>query len=89
MSTTPASAAPLPLEYGLRFHFAGGNVWERGDPYRFLPTIGELDASARERNVLVVSGANSVVNILRQGATGTFTVQNVISQPTSCATPCL
>jgi hypothetical protein len=35
-----------------------------------------------------ISGANSVVNVLRQGALGTFTVQNVISQPTSCTTPC-
>ncbi|HMJ13587.1 MAG TPA: 1,4-alpha-glucan branching protein GlgB [Polyangiaceae bacterium] len=33
----------LPLDYTLRFHFAGGATWERDDPYRFLPTIGELD----------------------------------------------
>ncbi len=32
-----------PLAYGLRFHFEGGHVWERDDPYRFLPTLGELD----------------------------------------------
>jgi 1,4-alpha-glucan branching enzyme len=32
-----------PLEYRLRFHFADGADWERDDPYRFLPTIGELD----------------------------------------------
>ena len=35
--------ATLPLRYRLRFHFAGGATWERGDPYRFLPTIGDVD----------------------------------------------
>ncbi|MFN2432450.1 MAG: alpha-amylase family glycosyl hydrolase, partial [Gemmatimonadota bacterium] len=35
--------ACLPLRYRLRLHFADGNVWEREDPYRFLPTVGELD----------------------------------------------
>jgi 1,4-alpha-glucan branching enzyme len=29
--------------YRLRFGFADGNRWERDDPYRFLPTLGELD----------------------------------------------
>jgi 1,4-alpha-glucan branching enzyme len=33
----------LPLDYRLRFLFADGETWERGDPYRFLPTVGELD----------------------------------------------
>ena len=33
-----------PLRYRLRFHFAGDVVWERDDSYRFLPTIGEVDA---------------------------------------------
>jgi 1,4-alpha-glucan branching enzyme len=33
----------LPLDYRLRFHFADGGDWERGDPYRFLPTLGEVD----------------------------------------------
>ena len=33
----------LPLRYELRFHFAGGATWERGDPYRFLPTVGDID----------------------------------------------
>jgi 1,4-alpha-glucan branching enzyme len=33
----------LPLSYRLRFHFADGNTWERDDPYRFLPTIGDVD----------------------------------------------
>jgi 1,4-alpha-glucan branching enzyme len=32
-----------PLRYRLRFLFEGGGSWERGDPYRFLPTLGELD----------------------------------------------
>jgi len=32
-----------PLRYRLRFRFAGGGVWERGDPYRFLPTLGDVD----------------------------------------------
>ena len=37
-----AGVAP-PLRYRLRFHFADGNSWEHEDPYRFLPTLGELD----------------------------------------------
>jgi 1,4-alpha-glucan branching enzyme len=36
--------ATLPMRYRLRFHFDGGTVWERDDAYRFLPTIGEVDA---------------------------------------------
>jgi len=35
--------ATLPLRYTLRFQFAGGSTWEREDPYRFLPTIGDID----------------------------------------------
>jgi len=35
--------AELPLRYRLRFHFPSGDTWERGDPYRFLPTLGEMD----------------------------------------------
>ncbi len=34
-------ASPAP--YRLRFRFADGNTQERGDPYRFLPTLGEID----------------------------------------------
>jgi len=34
--------AELPLRYRVRLHFADG-VWERDDPYRFLPTLGEMD----------------------------------------------
>ncbi len=33
----------LPCDYRLRFHFADGTVWERRDPYRFPPTLGDLD----------------------------------------------
>jgi 1,4-alpha-glucan branching enzyme len=33
----------LPLRYRVRLRFPDGNVWERDDPYRFLPTLGEMD----------------------------------------------
>jgi 1,4-alpha-glucan branching enzyme len=33
----------LPLRYRLRFRFPDGAAWERDDPYRFLPGIGDLD----------------------------------------------
>ncbi len=36
-------AVELPVAYRLRFRFRDGNVWERDDPYRFLPTLGALD----------------------------------------------
>jgi 1,4-alpha-glucan branching enzyme len=35
--------ASLPFGYRLRFHFADSSTWERDDPYRFAPTLGELD----------------------------------------------
>jgi len=35
--------APGQVHYRLRFTFADGNSWERDDPYRFGPTIGEVD----------------------------------------------
>jgi len=35
--------AQPPLTYRLAFHFADGSIWERGDPYRFAPTLGDLD----------------------------------------------
>ena len=35
--------APLPLAYRLRFEFSDGARWERDDPYRFLPSVGETD----------------------------------------------
>jgi 1,4-alpha-glucan branching enzyme len=40
---TLIAGATLPLRYRLRFYFGGGATWERGDPYRFLPTVGEVD----------------------------------------------
>jgi 1,4-alpha-glucan branching enzyme len=36
-------AAALPLRYRLRFRFPDGGTWEREDPYRFLPTLGDVD----------------------------------------------
>ena len=36
-------SAPLPLRYTLRFLSPDGRSWERGDAYRFEPTLGELD----------------------------------------------
>jgi 1,4-alpha-glucan branching enzyme len=36
-------AAPLPLRYTLRFLSADGRSWERGDPYRFESSIGDMD----------------------------------------------
>jgi 1,4-alpha-glucan branching enzyme len=33
----------LPLKYRFRFQFAGGDTWEQDDPYRFLPSLGEVD----------------------------------------------
>jgi len=35
--------AGLPLRYRLRFHTDDGRVWERDDPYRFTPTLGDVD----------------------------------------------
>jgi 1,4-alpha-glucan branching enzyme len=33
----------LPAQYRLRLRFRNGAVWERDDPYRFLPTLGDVD----------------------------------------------
>src|SRR5687768_10281395 len=33
----------FPARHRFRFHFADGSTWERGDPYRFEPTVGEVD----------------------------------------------
>jgi 1,4-alpha-glucan branching enzyme len=33
----------LPPRYRLRFHFADGACFEHGDPYRFWPSVGEVD----------------------------------------------
>jgi 1,4-alpha-glucan branching enzyme len=32
-----------PLRYRVRFHFPNRDTWERDDPYRFLPTLGDMD----------------------------------------------
>ncbi|MFO7179740.1 MAG: 1,4-alpha-glucan branching protein GlgB [Pseudomonadota bacterium] len=55
-------AARPPLAYRLRFHFADGAIWERDDPYRFLPTVGPMDQhlfnEGTHRNVWNVLGAH-------------------------------
>ena len=33
----------LPIHYAFRFIAPDGRTWERGDPYRFAPTLGEMD----------------------------------------------
>jgi 1,4-alpha-glucan branching enzyme len=33
----------LPLRYRLRSQYADGTTWDRDDPYRFLPTLGDVD----------------------------------------------
>src|SRR5687767_13136637 len=33
----------FPARHRVRFHFADGSSWEHGDPYRFQPTVGEVD----------------------------------------------
>lgn len=33
----------LPFPYRIRFTFADGNHWESHAPYRFLPTLGDMD----------------------------------------------
>ena len=35
--------APHQVSYRVRFTFSDGNTWEREDPYRFAPTVGEVD----------------------------------------------
>ncbi len=37
----PQAASPFP--YRVRFGFGSGAAWERDDPYRFEPTVGEVD----------------------------------------------
>jgi len=36
-------AAKLPVDYRLCFHFEGGTTWERDDPYRYDPTVSDMD----------------------------------------------
>ncbi len=35
--------APGQFRYRVRFTFATGDTWEREDPYRFAPTLGDVD----------------------------------------------
>ena len=35
--------ATFPIRYGIRFRFPDGSTWERDDPYRFPPTVGDVD----------------------------------------------
>jgi 1,4-alpha-glucan branching enzyme len=54
--------ASLPLRYRLCFGFADGASWERGDPYRFPPALGELDlhlfAEGNHRRLWEAMGSN-------------------------------
>ena len=38
-----ADLAPGQFAYRIRFSFPDGNAWELDDPYRFSPTLGEVD----------------------------------------------
>ena len=35
--------ATFPIDYRVRFYYADNRQWERRDPYRFLPTLGDVD----------------------------------------------
>ena len=35
--------ATLPLAYRYQFYYDDGATWDRGDPYHFLPTLGDVD----------------------------------------------
>jgi 1,4-alpha-glucan branching enzyme len=37
------SSRPLPFPYRIRFFFANGDSWESDAPYRFLPSLGDMD----------------------------------------------
>ena len=43
VAAIPRRRAVFPYTLELARHGAGEQVWEQGDPYRFLPTIGDLD----------------------------------------------
>ncbi len=53
----------LPLRYRFRFRFPGGAVWEQDDPYRFLPSLGEIDehllSEGTHRRLWKVLGAHA------------------------------
>jgi 1,4-alpha-glucan branching enzyme len=65
-----ADAREVPA-YRLRFRFADGNVWACEDPYRFLPTLGDLDlhliGEGRHRRLWEVLGARVVEHGGRPG----------------------
>ena len=70
-----AGARP-PLNYRLRFGFGDGANWEREDPYRFTPSIGETDIylfnEGTHRNLWNVLGSRPMEH---EGSQGTaFTV---------------
>ncbi len=52
----------LPMASGIRFDFGEAGAWELGDPYRFLPTLGELDihliSEGKHRRLWEVLGAH-------------------------------
>ena len=52
----------LPLRYQLRYQFASGGTWTTEDPYRFLPTLGDLDlyliGEGTHRQLWTVLGAH-------------------------------
>jgi 1,4-alpha-glucan branching enzyme len=54
-----------PRGHRFRFHFADGSSWERGDPYRFPPTISEVDLhlfnEGTHRQLWTKLGANLAV----------------------------
>ena len=59
---TVIEGATLPLAYRVRFGFATGGTWEREDPYRFLPTLGDMDLhlfnEGKHRSLYDVMGAH-------------------------------
>jgi len=59
------AGARLPMRYRLRFQLPGGETIERGDPYRFLPTLGEVDLhlfnEGTHRRLWTVLGAHARV----------------------------
>jgi 1,4-alpha-glucan branching enzyme len=54
--------ARLPMSYRLRFGFEDGRSFERDDPYRFMPTVGEVDqylfGEGKHRRLWEVLGAH-------------------------------
>ena len=66
------SGQALPFDYRLRFAFSDGASWERDDPYRFVPAIGETDLylfnEGTHRNLWHALGARYIEH---QGVWGT------------------